>query len=287
MLSYQRPQTLKEALTLLSNSPPNARPFAGGTDLLVRCDKGLMERPEVIVDLKKIDALHGITRENGTVCIGALATMTEIASDPALKKAAPALTEAAGRVACPQIRNRATVGGNLSNASPAADLAIPLIVFDAVLEIARLGNDGVETRELPITDFFKGPGATALAPEELLTQIRFAPQPQDGYSAWNKFGTRPAMEIAVCSVGVALTLDKDTVSHARIGYGSVAPVPLRGEGGEGCLVGETLCKEVIDRCVAAAREEISPITDVRASDGYRREVTGVMLRRLLEGGKGA
>jgi CO/xanthine dehydrogenase FAD-binding subunit len=272
MLSYQRPQTLKEALTLLSNSPPNARPFAGGTDLLVRCDKGLMERPEVIVDLKKIDALHGITRENGTVCIGALATMTEIASDPALKKAAPALTEAAGRVACPQIRNRATVGGNLSNASPAADLAIPLIVFDAVLEIARLGNDGVETRELPITDFFKGPGATALAPEELLTQIRFAPQPQDGYSAWNKFGTRPAMEIAVCS---------------RIGYGSVAPVPLRGEGGEGCLVGETLCKEVIDRCVAAAREEISPITDVRASDGYRREVTGVMLRRLLEGGKGA
>lgn len=286
-MAYQNPQTLKEALSLLQQPTEKARPLAGGTDLLVRCRKGFMPHPERFVDLKAIQAMKGIAQKDGTIQIGALTLMEEIAHEPVIIKKAPALAEAAGRVACPQIRNRATVGGNLSNASPAADLAIPLILYDAVLELAHLGPEGVETREVPIESFFKGPGETDLAQGELLTRIRFQPLPEGGYSAWNKFGTRPAMEIAVASVGVALVMDQGNVGHVRIGYGSVAPVPLRGRGAEKCLKGQPLSDAAINASVEAAREEISPISDVRASAEYRREVIGVMLRRLLEGEKHA
>ena len=192
------------------------------------------------------------------------------------------LAKAAGRIACPQVRNRATVGGNLCNASPAADTAVPLILLDATIDLVAKGANAASSREVSITDFFQGPGVTVLRPGEVLTRIRFKPIPAGWFSAWDKLGTRPAMECAVASVGVVLALEQGTVTHARVAYGSVAPVPLRGRKAEAELVGQRLTEDVIEACVVAAREEIAPICDVRASEAYRREIVGVMLRRMLD-----
>ena len=277
---YAAPQTLQEAARIAAAQ--DASVLAGGTDLLPRWTKGLVQRPQTVVDLKRVAGLKGVTRADGEVHLGACTLLSEIASDASLRAAALVLAEAADRVACPQIRNRATIGGNLCNASPAADTAVPLILLDAVLDLAAAGPGGITLREVPISEFFRGPGSTVLASGEILTRIRFKPPPQGTFAAWDKFGTRRAMEIAVASVGVLIRVEKGRVVHARVGYGSVAPVPLRGRNAEAELVGNPFSAEVIRRCEAAAREEIAPITDVRASEEYRREVVGVMLRRMLQ-----
>lgn len=242
----------------------------------------MQDRPASIVDLKHIEDLKGVSRANGDIRIGACTSMSEIEADPLIRAAAPILAEAVGRVACPQIRNRASIGGNLCNASPAADSAIPLLLLDAEVEVATHTDSGATIRTVPIEEFFKGPGATVVAPGEIVTHLRFKPVPQGAFSAWDKFGTRPAMEIAVASVGVAVELGGGVISRARVGYGSVAPVPLRGKAAEAELLGMALSPEVINRCENAAREEIKPITDVRASQAYRRDVVAAMLRRILQ-----
>ncbi|MFH2001791.1 MAG: xanthine dehydrogenase family protein subunit M, partial [Planctomycetota bacterium] len=293
MLNYYRPKSVTQALSILNDSSETAVPYAGATDLIPRYSKGTAKRPAVMVDLKTIEELHGVSEDAGEIRIGACTLMSELASDPVLLKKATILAEAAGRIACPQVRNRATIGGNLCNASPAADTAVPLIVLDAELELHSLDSQntksaqGTTRRRIHVTDFFKGPGATRLAPGEIVVAIRFKPLPPGVYAAWDKFGTRPSMEIAVASVGVALLMEKGKVTRARIGYGSVAPTPLRGRKAEAALFNEVFTQEVIDRCVAAAREEISPISDLRATENYRREITGVMLARLLEGAQHA
>lgn len=292
--SYTAPQSLEAAADTLAKR--DATLLAGGTDLLPRWKKEFVPKPPSILDLKRIDELKGVTRSNGVIRIGACTLISEIESDAAIREAAPLLAEAAGRVACPQIRNRATIGGNLCNASPAADTAVPLIVLDAVAELASAGPNGLVRREIPLVEFFRGPGTTALAPTEILTHVRFPAMPNGfrrnhsptvaarkrWFAAWDKFGTRPAMEIAVASVGVVLRRKNGVVEHARVAYGSVAPVPLRGKRAEATLVGRSLSTETIEKCVSAARDEISPISDVRASADYRREIVGVMLSRMLE-----
>lgn len=286
MLTYHRPKTVKEAFSILNKTSNTALPYAGGTDLWPLWTKGMLERPPAILDLKKIDELQGISRVNGEVRVGACVLMSELAANSLIRESAPVLAEAAGRIACPQIRNRATVGGNLCNASPAADTAIPLMLLDAKLDVASRKGDEVETREVPVCDFFTGPGQTVLKPGELLLRARFTPLAPDAFAAWDKFGTRPSMEIAVASVGVLLKKEDGKVAHARVGYGSVAPTPLRGRKTEEGLLGHTLSVEVIAKCEAAARAEVKPITDHRASESYRREMVGVMLRRMLERAQG-
>ncbi|MBN2563305.1 MAG: xanthine dehydrogenase family protein subunit M [Phycisphaerae bacterium] len=342
--NYLAPQSLEEVSRIAADTGRVI--LAGGTDLLPRWSRGLLQRPEALVSLRNVEGLKGVARQNGEVRIGACTHVSEIAADPIIRDAAPVLAEAAGRIACPQVRSRATIGGNLCNASPAADTAVPLILLDAVLDLARAPllseqcSDDVPhcsqssaappsliMREVPITDFFRGPGATVLAPGEILTHIRFTPfsqtcgtgvspvshsrpeacvaggaeagvkpmsdcrRPRRGlksearsvaFAAWDKFGTRPAMEIAVASVGIALKIEDGTITHARIAYGSVAPVPLRGRQAEARLVGNPISEETIGKCLAAARQEIAPITDVRASAAYRREMVGVLLRRMLQ-----
>ncbi len=281
--SYMAPQTLEEVTRIAARAEVTI--FAGGTDLFPRWSKGVSPRPTVIVDLKRIEALSGIRIENDEVNIGACTLMSELETDPVIRAVAPVLAEAAGRIACAQIRNRATIGGNLCNASPAADTAVPLILLDARVELASSRPQGVTRREVPITGFFRAPGATVLEQGEVLTQVRFKILPTECFRAWDKFGTRPAMEIAVASVGLVLRRRDNVITHARVGYGSVAPVPLRGRKAETELVGHHLENDVIDRCVAAARGEIAPITDTRATAEYRREIIGVMTRRMLENAK--
>jgi len=277
---YLAPKTVAEVTRMLAEG--EATVLAGGTDLWPSWAKQGVDRPDVVIDLKKIEELHGITLSSGEVSIGACTRMSDIAADPRMRSAAPILAEAVGRVACPQIRNRATLGGNLCNASPAADAAVPLLVLDASVEIASFREGEVKFAEVPIDGFFRGPGTTALARDEILTRVRFRLPSERTITAWNKFGTRPAMEIAVASVGMALRMTGDKVEVARIAYGSVAPVPMRGRKAEAELLNQPLSAEAIERCAAAAREEIAPISDVRAGEAYRREVVGVMLRRMLE-----
>jgi CO/xanthine dehydrogenase FAD-binding subunit len=282
--TYLAAQTVEEVVRAVSQS--GATIFAGGTDLMPRWSRNLVPKPKAVVDVKGVAQLRGVKLANGEVSVGACVLLSELETDPTIRAAAPILAEAAARVACPQIRNRATIGGNLCNASPAADTAVPLILLDAVLEIAACRPNGIATREIPIAGFFRGPGSTALEPGEVLTGIRFQPLPAESFWAWEKFGTRPAMEIAVASVGVVLRRVEGRVVEATVAYGSVAPIPLRGRKAESVLVGQPLCDELIDRCVTVAREEISPITDLRASAGYRREIVGVLLRRMLENAAG-
>lgn len=277
---YMAPGTLEEVAQAVAKE--GATVLAGGTDLLPRWSRGLADRPETVVDIKRVDGLNGIRRTDGEIRIGACTPLSNIASDSIVASAAPVLACAADRVACSQVRNRATIGGNLCNASPAADTAVPLILLDAILELASAGSRGVEVRQVPIADFFRGPGSTVLRPGEILTAIRFKPLPEGVFAAWNKFGTRPAMEIAIASVGVVLNVQGGRVTYARVGYGSVAPVPMRGRNAEAELMGSAICAETVSRCVSAARQEIAPITDVRAGEAYRREVVGVLLRRMLE-----
>ncbi len=281
-LTFHRPSTVEEALGLLTRASGVALPYAGGTDLWPRWSRGVSAHPDTIVDLKHVKGLTGVSRSNGQVRIAACTTMTEVSTSHEVLLAAPVLAVAAGRIACPQVRNRATIGGNLCNASPAADTAIPLILLDAVVELVSLDQAGrVLRRQVPVVDFFTAPGSTVLIPGEVLTCVRFEPLPDDMFAVWDKFGTRPAMEIAVASVGVAVRVQDGVVTHARVGYGSVAPIPSRGRGAEAELVGQVFDGGTIERCETAARAEISPITDVRASEAYRRDMVGVMLRRML------
>lgn len=282
---YLAPRTVEEAVRAVSQT--GATIFAGGTDLMPRWSRNHVSKPTAVVDIKGVEPLRSVKLADGEVRVGACVLMSELETDPTIREAAPILAQAAARIACPQIRNRATVGGNLCNASPAADTAVPLILLDAVLEIAACTPNGVAAREISIAAFFRGPGSTALQPGEVLTCIRFQPLPTESFWAWEKFGTRPAMEIAVASVGVVLRRVEGRVVEARVAYGSVAPVPLRGRKAESVLVGQPLCDEIIDRCVTTAREEVSPITDLRASAGYRREIVGVLLRRMLENAAGS
>jgi xanthine dehydrogenase FAD-binding subunit len=294
-----RPETLDEALDALravgtvgadgegaavDGVPGGAIPYAGGTDLIVQWKRGGDSPAGVAVDLKRIDSLRRIAVEGGALFLGPCASLARVAADHLVKKHCPVLAEAASIVACPQVRNRATLGGNLCNASPAADTAVPLILSDALFEIRSASG----RRDVPVCDFFTGPGKTVLEPGELLAGIRV---PLDGrggapskrvFSSYRKFGTRPAMEIAVVSVGAALAFDGGKVVRARIAFGSVAPTPLRGRGAEACLEGTSLDAAALETACRAAMEEVSPISDVRASAGYRRELTGILLGRILE-----
>ncbi len=221
----------------------------------------------------------------GELVIGPCTSLSEIAGSDLVREECPVLARAAGAVACPQVRNRATIGGNVCNASPAADTAVPLIVSDALLEIAVPGRE--EAGEVPACDFFTGPGETVLRSGELLVGIRIPLNRGANFSDYRKFGTRPAMEIAVVSVGVSMVVDNKTTegaaaSKVRVAFGSVAPVPLRGRRTEDRLEGERLDDKTIESACRVARDEISPISDVRASADYRREMTGTLLRRMLE-----
>ncbi|MFQ5591872.1 MAG: FAD binding domain-containing protein [Phycisphaerae bacterium] len=278
---YVAPRTLDEAVGLLSTEE-EAVALAGGTDLLPQWVKGRLRRPSVIVDLKNVEDLRGISRRQGEVLIGACTPMSDIAIDSLIRTEVPALAEASGRIACAQIRNRATVGGNLCNASPAADTAVPLLLLEAKLDVASASPTGLRVREIPVTAFFAGPGVTGLEPGEVLIRVRIRPLTDGWHVEWDKFGTRCAMEIAVASVGLAVKIVDGLVAEVRVGYGSVAPVPARGPQAEAALIGRPMNPDAIGRCIAAARAEIQPIDDVRASASYRREILGVMLGRMLE-----
>jgi len=272
---YHRPRVLDEARTLRAEIA-DSRYIAGGTDLLLRM-RGGHQSPSALISLRSLPDLVGI-EANGTTRIGALTTFTDILEHPTLCARYPVLGQAVRRIGCVQIRNVATLGGNLCNAIPCADSAPALLVLGATLLV--LGADG--EREIPIDEFFVGPRETCLGPEEILTAVRIDPVPQEGRGLFLK-KTRVQRDLALSSIAAFLTMSADgqTCREARIAAGSVAPVPLRLRKAEALLEGHEITSETLDRAMEQARDEIAPISDVRASADYRRHLTGVLLKRAV------
>jgi carbon-monoxide dehydrogenase medium subunit len=274
---YFAPRSLAEAVEVLARYDGEARTVAGGTDLLLKMKAGRLS-PRAIVNIKRVPELRGLTF-NSHLTLGALTTLEEIKQSSIIRERYPALSDAAATMASVQIRNLATVGGNMCNAAPSADLAPILIALNAAARLAGIKGE----RRIPLEDFFTGPGATVLAPGELLVSLEVPPPA--GPSVYLKHSPREHMDIAVVGIGLALR-GYNPLSQAcaepRVVLGAVAPVPLRARRAEAELTGGPLAAERIDRAAKIAAEEAKPIDDVRGSAWYRRRMVAVLTRRGLE-----
>ena len=273
---YLAPTTIEEAFEALKSNPDGAMIIAGGTDMVPRMRAGVFT-PELLVDLRLLE-LNEIKDAGDWISIGAYATHTDILESDLLAEYYPALIEAARDVAGPPIRNRGTLGGNLVNASPAADLATPLIAYDGLAVISGPGGE----RDVPISRFFTGPGKTVLEAGEILIAIKVPKAPEKTGAQFTKLGKRKAMAIAVVSAAVRISLDDDgKISQARIGLGSVAPVPLRVPKAEEVLEGQVPDQELFAKAGQAASDACTPITDLRSTGEYRKKMVAVLVRRAL------
>ena len=274
-MDYRSPASVKEAVDLLATHNGAAYVLAGGTDLLVKLRAGFVA-PKVVVDLKAIPQLRRIESDASGFRIGAATSCAEAGEHAALAAAWPGVVEALHLIGSTQIQGRATPGGNLCNASPAADSVPAMIAAGAVCEVA--GPDG--EREVPVEKIVTSPGRTSLAPGEFVVAFRL-PKPR-GHSAdaYLRLIPRTEMDIAVVGVGVALTLDdKGICTHARVGLGAVAPTPLLVADGAKALIGTRVDSKALDALAAAASAACKPIDDKRGTVAYRIKVAGVLARR--------
>jgi len=269
------PRTLSEALEVLHESP-EAVPLAGGTNLLVDL-RGRRRTAGCLLDIGRLEELRGVSVDAGWIVVGAGTTIAEFTRRGVIVEHGAPLSAAARVFAAPPVRNRATIGGNLVDASPAADCAPPLLALDAHVELRSIRGK----RLLPIDQFFVGVRRTARKPDEILTAVRW-PIPA-GRSAYRKVGRRKADAVSVASVAVRAALDESGVCRTvRIALGAVAPIPVRAREAEGALVGHRLSPDAIAAAAGFASETAQPIDDIRGSAAYRRRVVGVIVRRLLE-----
>ena len=278
MMRYEAPETIDAAVGLLAGADGVARVLAGGTDLLVQMRAGMVE-PALVVDVKRIGALRAIEAVGGGFRIGAAVAGAELGECAALVAAWPGVVEAAELIGSTQIQGRATLGGNLCNASPAADAVPALIAAAAVATIA--GPDG--TREAPVADIATGPGATSLGKGEFVTSIFLPPRPPRSGDAYLRFIPRTEMDIAVVGVGVSLTLDDDGVCHdARVSLGAVAARALLVAEAAEAINRSRLDEDALARLAAAASAACRPIDDKRGTIEFRTKVAGVLARRAAE-----
>ena len=273
---YQKVYTLQEALDAASASKGAAAFLAGGTDLLVQIKEG-KKQPQRVIDVKGVEELGELTLSRDEISIGALNSIRTLeTSRPVLEKV-PLLAQAAGKLGSVQIRQRATIGGNLCNASPSADMAPALLVLEAQAEI--YGRAGL--RVVDLENFFQGPGTTVLGDHEILTRLRIPLNRGRRGSVYCKLSTRKAMDLAFVGVAVLIELDgDDRISKARIALGAVAPTPIRVPSVEKQLGGRILSLEVARESGELAAQSCKPISDLRASANYRRE----MVRELCQQG---
>ena len=275
---YHEPRTLEDAVALLGRYNGAASVLAGGTDLLVEI-KEQLRRPDHVVNIKKIPGIDAFSfDERGGLRIGALVTARTIETSPLVLDKYPGLAQAARELGSIQIRNRATLVGNVCRASPSADTLPPLVADRAV---ARLYGPGGE-RSVTLEEFFTGPGRTVLRADELLVELVIPPPAPRTGKVYIKHGRRKAMELATVGVAVAVTLDGERCRDASIVLGAVAPTPIRATSAEALLRGAKLDGQRIKEAARAARGEARPISNVRASAEYRAEMVEVLTRRALE-----
>lgn len=274
-VSYAAPATIKEASALFAEAAGTARALSGGTDLLVQLRLG-RAKPGLLVDLKRIPGLIGIAEKDGGFLIGAATPAAMLGESAALGRAWPGLVEAATLIGSSQVQGRASLAGNLCNASPAADSVPAMIAARAVCLIS--GTRG--TREAPVEDIVTGPGQTSLAAGEFIHAFRLPPRPARSADAYLRFIPRTEMDIAVVGAAVDVTLGADgRCTAARVVLGAIAPTAIIVPDGARALVGSKLDDKALAALDAASRAVCRPIDDKRGTIEYRTKVAGVLARR--------
>ena len=276
---FVAPHNLQEAIDLLAGAKSEARPLAGGTDLITQIKEN-RRNLGLVVDIKKIPELNVLSYDaTAGLRVGAAVACNRIASFAAVKEHYPALAEACGLIGSYQIQNRAALGGNFCNAAPSADAVPPVLSYGGTLVIA--GPSG--QRDLPAETFFTGPGQTVLQKGEVLVEIRIPTPPAHSGAAYLRFIPREEMDIAVVGVGsfVQLSADRQRCEQARISLAAVAPTPVRASEAEAFLVGKTLDETSIAQAGELAAKAAKPISDVRGSAAYRLQLVKVLTRRTL------
>lgn len=271
---FIRAATLQEALEEKAAHGQETRIMAGGTDLMVQINT-LAAAPERILYIGQA-GLDTIEEKNGGLELGAGVTLTTLATSETVQKAFPSLSHAAGLMASWAVRNRGTLGGNLSNASPAADTAPALLTLDAVVNLASLKGE----RQVPIAEFFTGPGTTCMEPDEILKSV-WIPRREGWQTSYRKIGRRKAETLSVVSVCVALEKKAGTVENVKIALGAAAPVPMLAERAAAVLEGNPLSEKLAAEAGRLAAEEASPIDDQRASAWYRKKVISAVVTESL------
>ncbi|MFP4081579.1 MAG: FAD binding domain-containing protein [Candidatus Aminicenantes bacterium] len=275
-IKYHSPRTLDEALGLLRELE-GARVLAGGTDLLVDLKQGLTEAKNII-SLHHLKELKGIERRKDKICIGAMSTAQEILSHSLIREHLPALADAAQSMASYPIRTMATIGGNISSAVPSADLPPPLIAADAAVEL-RCSDS---SREETLASFFSGPRETICEEGELVAFILVPVPPAHTGISFQKFSLREANALAVASVAARITVKDRRVTQAAIILGAVAPTPVKALKTAQFLMGKEPSDSLFDKAASLAAEESQPISDIRGSEWFRKELITVLTRRALK-----
>lgn len=272
---YFEPESVDEALELLSLYKGQARVIAGGTDLLVKMKRELIS-PEALISLSRISALKCFNEDEKMLRIGAAVTLFQAESNSTVARSYSALYEALRSMAAPAIRNMGTIGGNLANASPAADTAPPLLVYNSRLKLRSKKGE----RIVPLEEFFLGPGSTVLSPEELIIEIQVPFLEASEGSSFLKLG-RVSADIAKINVAVYLRREGERCALCRIALGSVAPTPLRIYSAEKLAEGEIFTESLIKKVARECQEKIRPIDDVRSTREYRIWVSAVLVEEAL------
>lgn len=274
-LRLETPRSLAEASRILKET--GGKVIAGGTDVIPQMRDGRFEA-NTLIDLSRLPDLDTIKEEGDFIVIGALANYTSIRQSQLLQETVPMLLEVAGLVGGLQTQNRGTIGGNVVNASPAGDTLPPLLALNA--EVVLNNSDGERT--IPLSDFLQGPGQTAIAPHELLSEIRFQKPPAGTKSTFLRLGNRRGMVISIVSAATMLLLDGgNKIEEVRIALGAVAPIPIRCPEAEALLQGQVLTEALIEQAAEMTVKAGSPIDDVRGTATYRQHGIKVLVRRGL------
>ncbi|NOZ78992.1 MAG: hypothetical protein GXP48_07420 [Acidobacteria bacterium] len=275
-LTVEVPRTLGEALALLRERGEGTMPMAGGTDLVVQLKQGT-KRPRTIVCLSKVAELAGVREtEDGSIAVGGGTTIAALESDTLLLERAPGVVDAARGMATVQVRNRATVAGNLATAAACADLPPILTALGGVVSVASSGG----SRRVAVERFFTGARTTVLAPGELIIEVILPPRQAGSGSAYEKLGYRRGAQVAVASAAASLVLEDGIVRELKLVLGAVAPIPLVVRGAS-ALVGHPPEGDTLEAACSAAARECHPISDIRGSEAYRRAVVAVASRRAI------
>ena len=279
---YLAPAGLMQALAVLAG-PGDTTMLAGGTDLMPQANAGRVEAAGTLLNIGRVAGLDVIALDGAELMLGTLATIGQLQVHALVHKHAPLLAQAADHFASQQIRNCATLGGNICNASPAGDMLPALLALDAQVELASLAGDGtISKRRMPIDGFFTGPGRTRREPNELLTSVRVPLAEIGQLTRFHKAGTRPALDISTIAIAFAARRDSAGRLHGvRLAFGAVAPTPLRARRAEALLEGRAIDDALADAAARCAADEAHPIDDVRASAWYRKELLHNMTRRML------
>ncbi|HBY57170.1 MAG TPA: xanthine dehydrogenase family protein subunit M [Candidatus Atribacteria bacterium] len=277
LFKYISPKTKDEVLEILQKEKSNACIVAGCSNVLPNIrDKEI--KAKVLIDITNIEQLKGIYQKEDKIFLGPLTTINELIYSDITSKEYKVLTQAAQEFADPLVRNTATIGGNLVTASPAADIAIPLLTLDALIKIESTRDK----REVKLKDFFVGPGETILQDDEMIVGIEFEQSDVNKNGYFIKIGQRKAMAISIATVAVNLEVRQNKINQIRIAAGSVAPTPVRLTGAESFLKNKEINDKLVEEAIDRVREEVKPISDIRASEEYRRYISGLLFKRAFK-----